>query len=87
MVKNKKSKKQKKHQLCYLDSNMELGGLLGGARRFVDAPIQVHGHGEDGGVDRARLGEEAILQTWTDLVQPHQGIHWLVGVDGFAVEN
>ncbi len=71
--------------LSYLDSDMELGGLLGGSGGFVNGSVQIHRHGEDRSVNRARLGQQAILQPRPDLVQPHQGIHWLVGVYGFTV--
>lgn len=71
----------------YLNGDVQLGRLLGGSRSFVNGPIQIHGHGEDWGVNRARLGQQAILQPWSDLVQPHQSIHWLVGVYGFTVQD
>lgn len=73
--------------ISYLDSNMELGCLLGGSRCFINSSIQVHRHGEDWSVYWPRLGEQAILQPWSDLVQTHQGVHWLVGVYGFTVED
>lgn len=66
---------------------MELGCLLGGSRCFINSPVQVHRHGEDWSVYWPRLGEQAILQPWSDLVQTHQGVHWLVGVYGFTVED
>lgn len=71
----------------YLDGDVQLGRLLGGSRRFVNGAVQIHGHGEDWGVNRARLGQQAILQPWSDLVQPHQSVHWLVGVYGFTVQD
>lgn len=71
----------------HLDGDVELGGLLGGSGRFVNGSVQIHGHGEDGGVNGSRLGQQAVLQARSDLVQPHQGIHWLVGVYGFTVQD
>lgn len=73
------------HLPSYLDGDVELGGLLGGSGRFVNGSVQIHRHGEDRGVNWARLGQQAILQPRSDLVQPHQGVHWLVGVYGFTV--
>ncbi|TNN40919.1 hypothetical protein EYF80_048911 [Liparis tanakae] len=67
--------------------DVELGRLLGGPGCFVDGSVQVHRHGEDRSVNRARLGQQAVLQPRPDLVQPHQGVHWLVGVDGFTVQD
>lgn len=45
----------------YLDSDVELGSLLGGSRRFINGSVQIHWHGEDRSVNWARLGEQAIL--------------------------
>lgn len=75
------------HFSPHLHSNMELGCLLGGARSFIDGSVHIHRHGEHRSVDWPRLGQQAILQSWSDLVQAHQGVHWLVGVYGFTVED
>lgn len=75
------------HYVSHLDGHVQLGRLLGGARGLVHAAVQVHGHGEDRGVDRAGLGQQAVLQPRPDLVEPHQGVHGLVGVYGFAVQD
>lgn len=71
----------------YLHSYVQLGGFLGRARSFINGSVQIYRHGEDWSVNRARLGQQAVLQPRPDLVQPHQSVHGLVGVDGFTVED
>ena len=75
------------HTHFYLDGHVQLCRLLGRSGRFVNASVQIHRHGEDWGVNWAGLGEQAILEPRADLVQPHQGVHWLVAVYGFTVQN
>lgn len=70
----------------YLYSYMQLGCFLGRARGFVDGSVHIHRHGEDGSVNRTGLRQELVLQARTDLIQPHERVHGLVGVYCFTVQ-
>jgi hypothetical protein len=48
----------------YLNSHVQLGGLFGWPRSLEGTAIHFHRHGEDGGMDRARLGNQLVLQSW-----------------------
>jgi len=71
----------------YLEGDLELCCSLGVPSGLIGGSLDLDRHGEDWSVDGARLGQQAVLQPRPDLVQAHQGVHWLVGVYGFTIQD
>lgn len=64
----------------HLERDLQLGSSLGVPRGLVGRSLDLHGHGEDGCVHGAGLGQQAILEPGLDLVQTHQSVHGVVGI-------
>lgn len=71
----------------YLESYLELGGSLWVPGGLIGVSLDVHGHGEDGSVHRARLGQQAVLEAWVDLIETHQSVHGMVGIHHPPIQN
>lgn len=61
----------------HLHGHVQLGRLFGRSRRLERAAIDLHGHGEDGGVNGARLRDQLVLEAGFELVELHQRVHGL----------
>lgn len=71
----------------YLQGHLELGRSLGVPRGLVGGSLNVHRHGKDRRVDRARLGQQAVLKARVDLVQAHQSVHGVVWISHPPVQD
>ena len=59
---------------------MQLGRAFGWTRSFEGLAVHFHSHSEDGNVNWASLGNEFVLESWLQLVEPHQSVHGLGGL-------
>lgn len=71
----------------YLEGHLELGGSFRVAGGLVGVSLDVHGHGEDWSVHRARLGQQAVLKARVDLIETHQSVHGMVGIHHPPIQN
>lgn len=62
---------------AHLDSYMQLGSAFGWARSLKGCAVHLNGHSEDRNMNWSSLRYQFVLETWLQLIEPHQSIHRL----------